>query len=550
MASLTCRGLARRPHCIETLPRHEPMPRPCPCPRAMRHVPMRHVPMRHVPCVWGPYPPCGVCRALLRVLSEKASACQTPHQAVAPHAHIYTRLDPTRLARHVRHVCSTLLATAGRAAPTEEEGHTSGEGHTSEEVDPRRRLALVPIVRRRRRRRRRLRFCLEPVWRRRRHKAPHGIGGVVDVARRVRERLAKLVGRRVGRERAQLVELVRLGQLGDVGGAVERALQLFGRESSLPLTARPPRGRLGSDCTRARRHASRRSARRRSADGCALDRCAGGGRVLLLCAAVGCEERGGAGVLRPRGAGAQVADRRVIHRVGAAVALGWLDELWVEAEALGEEHAALVREVEQDAREAHTEDGDTHPDEAFVGTRGGIGEEGRLRDDGPEVAARADDSRDDAERRARDLRDDRVGATLGHLDEERKRGEQQHAEPRRVGLRDVRDGHGHGDGAEKDAEDTLADHRQEEAPDAPRHAAACAEVVGGEAAEGAREKVHHAEGGREDTGDRDGEAVVLVEVERRLVGHRELDAEAHRVEEREQPAVGVGQPHLEHGAAV
>eukprot|EP00966_Prymnesium_polylepis_P027040 625396-Prymnesium_polylepis.1 len=43
-----------------------------------------------------------------------------------------------------------------------------------------------------------------------------------------------------------------------------------------------------------------------------------------------------------------------------AVALGWLDELWVEAEALGEEHAALVREVEQDAREAHTEDGDTH----------------------------------------------------------------------------------------------------------------------------------------------------------------------------------------------
>ena len=46
----------------------------------------------------------------------------------------------------------------------------------------------------------------------------------------------------------------------------------------------------------------------------------------------------------------------------------------------------------------------SHPLEAIVGARVGGGEEGPIHRDRAQVAARADDARDDAERGARDLR--------------------------------------------------------------------------------------------------------------------------------------------------
>mmetsp|Transcript_16661 Transcript_16661/g.50389 ORF Transcript_16661/g.50389 Transcript_16661/m.50389 type:complete len:426 (-) Transcript_16661:319-1596(-) len=107
-------------------------------------------------------------------------------------------------------------------------------------------------------------------------------------------------------------------------------------------------------------------------------------------------------------------------------------------------------------------------------------------------------------------------------------------------VRRVRGGHVGGDGAEDAAHDALDGLDDPARPEAAAHAEAGVAEVGKEAAERPREDIHEAEHGGGDAGELRGDALVVVEESGGHVVHRELDAEAEAVREREEPGVDVG----------
>eukprot|EP00964_Phaeocystis_antarctica_P036554 scaffold20882_cov71-Phaeocystis_antarctica.AAC.4 len=175
------------------------------------------------------------------------------------------------------------------------------------------------------------------------------------------------------------------------------------------------RNGLSSPHNRAELDLTRRGACRRSL-----------GRARLLLRRLAGDLRGGdvRSLHVLRGAG-------LVHGVGAAVVSGRLDELRVVlAEALGgEEHAAHLREVdeEQPPRDAHHEDAEV--EEALVGTAGLAAEEGRERNHRAEVATGANHAGHNAERGAGHVGHDAVVQALGglHADREANHAEHSHA---------------------------------------------------------------------------------------------------------------------------
>eukprot|EP00964_Phaeocystis_antarctica_P103540 scaffold68803_cov68-Phaeocystis_antarctica.AAC.2 len=104
--------------------------------------------------------------------------------------------------------------------------------------------------------------------------------------------------------------------------------------------------------------------------------------------------------------------------------------------------------------------------------------------------------------------------------------------------------------AEHDAERALQGLHDPRGPEAAAHAVARIGPVGEDAAERAHADVHQAEARGEDARDGGREAVVLGEVARGDVVHRELHAEAGAVGEGQDPCVDIGQADLEHRAAL